>query len=142
MSLRLSSIHFRHGLRTPREDISFTVRPKIQTQSQIFRYEGSIFCLPHRPKFSDIFDLCLHWVSVVRDFRATKGYIGWVFLNFFGWQKENIDGIFRLESEKRIGWIFFTLISNIFLFSWNFHCFLFYKGKVFNWDKKNADTYM
>ena len=30
------------------------------------RYGRSIFCLPHRPNFSDIFDLCLHWVSVVR----------------------------------------------------------------------------
>ena len=56
-----------HGLRTPREEIAFTARPKIQSQSQIFRYGGSIFCLPHRPNFSDIFDLCLHWVSVVRD---------------------------------------------------------------------------
>ena len=55
-----------HGLRTPREEIAFTSRPKIQSQSQIFRYGGSIFCLPHRPNFSDIFDLCLHWVSVVR----------------------------------------------------------------------------
>ena len=25
----------------------------------------SIFYLPHWPKFSDFFDLCLHWVSVV-----------------------------------------------------------------------------
>ena len=55
-----------HGLRTPREEIAFTARPKIQSQSQIFRYGRSIFCLPHRPNFSDIFDLCLHWVSVVR----------------------------------------------------------------------------
>ena len=58
----------RHGLRTPREEIAFTARPKIQSQSQIFRYGGSIFCLPHRPNFSDIFDLCFHWVSVVRGF--------------------------------------------------------------------------
>ena len=36
------------------------------TQSQIFRYGRSIFCLPHRPNFSNICDLCLHWVSVVR----------------------------------------------------------------------------
>ena len=43
-----------------------TARPKIQSQSQIFRYGQSKFCLPHRPNFSDIFDLCLHWVSVVR----------------------------------------------------------------------------
>ena len=57
----------RHGLRTPREEIAFTARPKIHSHSQIFRYGRSIFCLPHRPKFSDFFDLCLHWVSVVRD---------------------------------------------------------------------------
>ena len=63
-----------HGLRTPREDIAFTARPKIQSQSQIFRYGGSIFCLPHQPNFSDIFDLCLHWVSVVRDLIQKNGY--------------------------------------------------------------------
>ena len=57
-----------HGLRTPREEIAFTARPKIQFQSQIFRHGRSIFCLPNRPNFSDIFDLCLHWVSVVRGF--------------------------------------------------------------------------
>ena len=55
-----------HGLWTPREEIAFTARPKIHSHSQIFRYGGSIICLPHRPIFSDIFDLCLHWVSVVR----------------------------------------------------------------------------
>ena len=55
-----------HGLRTPGEEIAFTARPKIKSQSQIFRYGRSIFCLPHWPNFSDIFDLCLHWVSVVR----------------------------------------------------------------------------
>ena len=53
-----------HGLRTPREEIAFTARPKIH--SQIFTYGRSIFCLPHRPKISDFFDLCFHWVSVVR----------------------------------------------------------------------------
>ena len=26
----------------------------------------SIFCMPHWPNFSYFFDLCLHWVSVVR----------------------------------------------------------------------------
>ena len=55
-----------HGLRTPREEIAFTARPKIHSHSQIFRYGRSIFCLPHPPNFSDNFDLCLHWVSVVR----------------------------------------------------------------------------
>ena len=55
-----------HGLRTPGEEIAFTERPKINSQSQIFRYGRSIFCLPQRSKFSDFYDLCLHWVSVVR----------------------------------------------------------------------------
>ena len=56
-----------HGLRTSREEIVFTARPKIHSHSQIFRYGRSIFCLPHQPKFSYIFDICLHWVSVVRE---------------------------------------------------------------------------
>ena len=55
-----------HGLRTPREEIVFTARPKIH--SHIFRYSRSIFCLPHQPKLSDFFDLCHHWVSVVCGF--------------------------------------------------------------------------
>ena len=55
-----------HGLRTPRQEIAFTVRPKIHSHSQIFRYGQSIICLSHRPNFSGIFDLYLHWVSVVR----------------------------------------------------------------------------
>ena len=41
----------KHGLRTPREEIAFTARPKIHSHSQIFSYGGSIFCLPHRPIF-------------------------------------------------------------------------------------------
>ena len=53
-----------HGLWTSREEIAFTAWATIQSQSQNFRYGQSIFCLPHRPNFSDIFDLCLHWVSV------------------------------------------------------------------------------
>ena len=65
-------IGFKHGLRTPREKIAFTARPKIQSQSQIIRYGGSIFCLPHRPNFSDILDLCLHWVSVVRGLKDSS----------------------------------------------------------------------
>ena len=56
-----------HGLRTPREEIALPERPKIHSHSQIFKYGRSIFCLPHRPNFSDIFDLCLHWVPVVCD---------------------------------------------------------------------------
>ena len=56
-----------HRLRTPREEIAFTAWPKIHSHCQIFRYGRSTFCLPHRPNFSDNFDLCLHWVSVVCD---------------------------------------------------------------------------
>ena len=54
-----------HGLQTPWEEMALTERPKIHSHSQIFRYGQRIFCLPHRPNFSDIFDLCFHWVSVV-----------------------------------------------------------------------------
>ena len=54
---------YTHGLLTPIEEIAFTAQPKIHSHSHIFRYGQS--CLPHQPKFSDFFDLCLHWVSVV-----------------------------------------------------------------------------
>ena len=53
--------------------IAFTAWPKIHSHPQIFRYGGSIFCLPHWPKFSDFFDLCLHWASVVRDLTYHQG---------------------------------------------------------------------
>ena len=65
-----------HGLRTPGEKIAFTAQPKIQSQSQVLRYGQRIFCLPHRPKFSDFFELCLHWVSVVRDLMAHTQKLG------------------------------------------------------------------
>ena len=55
-----------------REEKAFTARPKIHSYSQSFRYGQSIFCLPLRPNFSDIFDLCLHWVSVVRGSNQTR----------------------------------------------------------------------
>ena len=70
---------YRHGLRTPREEIVFIARPKMHSHSQIFRYGRSIFCLPHQPNFSDIFDLCLHWVSIVRGCR-------WCFLKILNSQ--------------------------------------------------------
>ena len=55
-----------HGLRTTGGEIAFTARQKINSHSQIFRYGRSIFCLPHLPEISDFFDLCFHWMSVVR----------------------------------------------------------------------------
>ena len=61
--INLIAISLKHGLRTPREEIVFTARPKIHSQSQILgtveAYFGPIFQIC-------IFDLCLHWVSVVR----------------------------------------------------------------------------
>ena len=59
-TLPWSLIPNRHGLQTPGEEIIFTAQPKIKSQSQIFRYGRIIFCLPHSPKISDFFDLCLH----------------------------------------------------------------------------------
>ena len=59
-------MYLTHGIWTPKEEIASTARRKIQSQSQIFKYGRSIFCLPHQPKFTDFFDLFLHWVSVVR----------------------------------------------------------------------------
>jgi hypothetical protein len=87
--------HAVHGLRTPREEKAFTARPKIHSHSQIFRYSQSIFCLPLRPNFSDIFDLCLHWVSVVCDAVCPR-------LNF----STHFRNIFQLESHNlsSFGW--------------------------------------
>ena len=71
-------------LRTPREEIAFCVWPKIQSQSQIARYGRSIFCLRHPPNFSDTFDLCLHWVSVVRGKNNQKFMMLWASCTFGG----------------------------------------------------------
>ena len=65
---------YNQRLRTPSEEIAFTARPKIKSQSQIFSYGRSIFCLPHRPKFSNYFDFCLQWVSVVRAYNNSYIY--------------------------------------------------------------------
>ena len=92
--MRNHSLWFNHGLQTPREEIAFTARPKIQSQSQIYRYGRSIFCLPHRPKFSDIFDFCLHCVSVVRAYTlADSGF----FKNFLyqGGVKSTVSWVFE-----------------------------------------------
>ena len=59
-----------HRLRTPREEIACPARSRIHLQ--IFRYNRSIFCLPQRPNYSYIFDLYLHWVSVVRVINVDK----------------------------------------------------------------------
>ena len=93
------------GLRTPRGEITFTARPKIQSQSQSFMFGRSIFCLPHRPNLLDIFDLCLHWVSVVRASSATDCNKN-KNLNFIGFSQEHLTNYARpfflnLERGKR-----------------------------------------
>jgi hypothetical protein len=111
-----STYYMKHGLRTPREEIAFTARPKIQSQSQIFRYCGSIFCLPHRPNFSDIFDLCLHWVSVVRDFIPVIwkdfffNFI--VFLTKFDWIARSDTSRQQISQPniKLLAWFFESLV--------------------------------
>ena len=71
-----------HGLRTLGKEIAFTTRPKIKSQSQIYKYGRSIFCLPHRRKISGFFDLCLHWVSVVRG----GNYLNWLQIVAYNFQ--------------------------------------------------------
>ena len=78
-------------VRLQRKKIALTTLPKIHSCSQFFRYSQSIFCLPHRPNFSDIFDLCLHWVSVVR------GYI-------FSTSEQAISEFEVVEAEWRQRW--------------------------------------
>ena len=58
------------GLQMPGEEIAFTAQPKINSHSQTFWYDQSIFCLPHQPKFSGFFNLCHHWVSIVRGLQS------------------------------------------------------------------------
>ena len=87
-----------------------------------FRYGQSIFHLPHRPKFSDFFDLCLNWVSTIYSWSIGHileheffclGWAGskekkwiWVFLcNFWGC-------FFQLFEGKKI-WSFFFFLENI-----------------------------
>ena len=64
----------RYHLHNSRWKMVPTKRPldmphRLQTTNEKSR---SIFCLPHRLKFSHFFDLCLHWVSVVRDWNNIR----------------------------------------------------------------------
>ena len=94
---------YKHKLKTPSEKIAFTVWPKIHSHSQIFRYGRSIFCLPHRPNFSDIFDLCLHWVSVVRELIQT--IVIFIFLPVV-WLSWNFMGFHEIVSWPNFQWRF------------------------------------
>ena len=50
IALAVTKYVLQHGLWTPGEEIPFTARQKIKSQSQIFTYGRSIFCLSNRPK--------------------------------------------------------------------------------------------
>ena len=123
-----------HGLQTPGEEITFTAPLKINSHCQIFRYGQSIFCLPHQPKFSDFFDLCLHWLSVVRGnihmycqndypsfFFQTKirleYNIGWLYLFngcffFFSTTRLNQKGIHESNETKERLPVLFQLVGH------------------------------
>ena len=64
MTYEYRILNWFHELQIPRENKAFAAWQKIHSNSQIFRYSWSIFCLPYRPNFSGIFDLCLNWVSI------------------------------------------------------------------------------
>ena len=100
-----------HGLRTPREEIAFTAPPKIHSHSQIFRYGRSIFCMPQRPNFSDIFNLCLHWVSVIRGHWYWSGKL---IFKLFG-SKKNSNGLSfqNISSENIFPHFEFRCISRL-----------------------------
>ena len=73
---------FPHRLQMPWDEVVFTKWRKIHSHSQIFRYGRSIFCLPHWPKLSYFFDLCLHFTSVVRGLSLSWGEIQWYWNNY------------------------------------------------------------
>ena len=107
--------HLKHGLQTP------GARPKIHSHSQIFRYGRSIFCLPHPPKFSEIFDLCLHWVSIVRDLKIWMISL-WDFFEIFLWENSLRDFFRRFLQEISSMDFFKLFFGEIFwgTFSWDF----------------------
>ena len=55
-----------HGLRTPGEEIAFTARPKFTPTPKFLGTAEAYFVCHIGPSFQNFFDLCLHWVSVVR----------------------------------------------------------------------------
>ena len=65
----------------------------LHAHSKTFRYCQSIFCLLHRPNLSDMFDLCLHWASVVRgwDMRGTHFHHMWRIWQYNGEKIDRLD---------------------------------------------------
>ena len=56
-----------HGLRMPERGNCLDCTVEKQVPFPNFRHFRSIFCLPLMSTFSDFFDLCLHWLSIVRE---------------------------------------------------------------------------
>ena len=78
-------------------------------------YGRSIFCLPHRPNFSDLFELCLHWVSVVYGTNVLS-------LIYILWLKEEVNDMKNELNFTKIathyklqGYLFSKDIWNIIL---------------------------
>ena len=72
-----------------------------------FRYGQSIFHLPHRPKFSDFFDLCLNWVSTI--YSWSIGHIlehEFFCLGWAGSKEKKVDLSFSVQLLK----VFFSTI--------------------------------
>ena len=91
---------------------------KIYSRSQLFRYGRSKFCLPHRLNFSDSFDLCLHWVSVLspcilrsKNMKESRTFK----LEHMVSQKERHQTTFAK--------IFWRILCNVQLLRCNKHCF-------------------
>ena len=59
----IESIRLYHGLQMPCEEIAFTARPQIKSQSQVRPKHILSAASAHIFSF---FDICFHWVSVVR----------------------------------------------------------------------------
>ena len=120
-----------HGLRTPGEEIVFTARPKINSHSQIFRYGRSIFCLSHRPKFSDLLGLCIFWVSVVRGTDAMMQTFS--FLDFYQKMRFIENAIWgfdfpRLAEFARKIWLLKTKLLYLSLTVSCFFCKMIWKN--------------
>ena len=104
-----------HWLRTPGQENTLTAWPKIKSQSQIYRYSRSIFCLPHRPKILGFFDLYLHWVSVARARQHWNIYRPW-----------DDQGIKQDHSVK------FRTFKDVRFHKWKFDCKLFFVTAAFS----------
>ena len=76
MNIKQIRLDTNHGLRTPGEEIAFTARPKIESQSKIYRCSQSIFCLPLLLNILCIFGDVLGWCGYL-DYINISKYRTW-----------------------------------------------------------------